>query len=441
MRKIFFILFLGLLSQTAIAQNISLNFKDTPLKDVLKEIQNQTDYKFVYNDDQIKASQLVSVNVVAQPLPVVLDELLVKNNIAYTINDKQIVLQYIAPVAPDSKTGVGGKTTGTVRGTITDEEGVPLPGATIVIKGTKRSILSDINGKFEISDVSPQATFEISFMGYKQKEVAVNNRSTLVVALEVDARQLNEVITIGYGTARKRDFTGSVSSIKPDAIKNSAIVTIDGMLSGQASGVSAIKADGSPGGALRIRVRGGTSLLGSNEPLYIIDGVPTEVRNNYINSSELVNPMEAANYGEDFNNSVSGSFLRGLNSLSGLNVNDIESIDILKDASATAIYGSKAANGVVIITTKRGRKDSKTVLNASYSFGISSPNKEKVLNAEQYIKAIKDAATNYITSIEANALISPSINPNSATMVATRKILTDPNYFGTANTDWLALVL
>ena len=143
--------------------------------------------------------------------------------------------------------------------------------------------------------------------------------------------------------------------------------------------------------------------MGTNDPLYVIDGIPTQVTDNYINGqSDITNPLEAANYGEDFNNSVEGAFSRGLNNLAGLNISDIESIDILKDASATAIYGSKAANGVVIITTKRGRQDMKPQFNFNYYVGVTTPIKEKVLNAAQYKLALQEAATNFLSSREAS---------------------------------------
>lgn len=140
-----------------------------------------------------------------------------------------------------------------------------------------------------------------------------------------------------------------------------------------------VKADGSPGGAVRIRIRGGASLLGTNDPLYVIDGIPTVVSDNYINGqSDITNPLEAANYGDDFNNSVEGAFSRGLNNLSGLNIADIESIDILKDASATAIYGSKAANGVVIITTKRTKRH-ETSIKSKLLYWLYEPDQRKSL--------------------------------------------------------------
>ena len=193
-----------------------------------------------------------------------------------------------------------------------------------------------------------------------------------------------------------------------------------------------VQGDGSPGGMAKIRIRGGTSLLGGNDPLYIIDGIPVQIQNRYLQSAaEIVSPVEQ--FGSN-NNTISGSFTRGLNSLGGLNINDIESIDILKDASATAIYGSKAANGVVIITTKKGKRDQKPVLEANYYAGMSVAIKEKLLNAEQYTAIIKEGAKNLN---DARAATTPPLPPDAIA----NNILNTPGFLGTANTDWLNVVL
>ncbi|HWJ27050.1 MAG TPA: TonB-dependent receptor plug domain-containing protein, partial [Flavisolibacter sp.] len=215
-------------------------------------------------------------------------------------------------------------------------------------------------------------------------------------------------------------------------IKNAPFVSIDQALNGKASGVQVMQSDGSPGGMAKIRIRGGTSLLGGNDPLYIIDGIPVTIENRYLQSAaEIVSPVER--FGNDNpDNTISGSFSRGLNSLGGLNIDDIESIDILKDASATAIYGSKAANGVIIITTKKGKMNQKPVLEANYYAGFNNPIKQRLLNAQQYISVMKEGAKNLN---DARAAI--NLPPNGTAT----QILTDPTYLGTANTDWLGLVL
>lgn len=260
------------------------------------------------------------------------------------------------------------------------------------------------------------------------------------------ALQLDDVVVIGYGSMARKDLTGSVATVDPNELVNAPAVTIDDALAGKAAGVQVTKADGSPGGAVRIRVRGGSSLQGGVDPLYIIDGIPTEIKNNYINSTDVNNPLEWDTYGEQDMGAVSGNFMRGLNSLAGLNINDIETITIMKDASATAIYGSKAANGVVIITTKRGRRDQKPTFNVSYSLGITNPVKEKLLNGDQYLQALESAIKSSNTNLQ-KSLDEGLLNASRANRYinSNTELLNNVKAFvaqnGNANTDWLDLIL
>lgn len=327
-----------------------------------------------------------------------------------------------------------------ITGKVRDEQKQSLPGVTIQVKGTEFGAATDMNGTYTLSipnNIGQNFTLVFSFVGMQTQEIAYTGKDTIDVVLRENVKAVDEVVVVGYGTTKQKDFTGSVSSVKTREIRDVPFISVDDALAGKASGVSVVKADGSPGGAVRIRIRGGASLLGTNDPLYVIDGIPTVVSDNYINGqSDITNPLEAANYGDDFNNSVEGAFSRGLNNLSGLNIADIESIDILKDASATAIYGSKAANGVVIITTKKGRKDTKPQLNLNYYIGFTNPIKEKVLNAEQYKSALKDAAQRFLTARE------DAGKPMTGSQVEqAQRIINDPAFFGNADTDWLDLVL
>lgn len=197
------------------------------------------------------------------------------------------------------------------------------------------------------------AVLVFSYVGYVTLELPV--RPSMLIVMQLSQNKLEETVVVGYGSTKRKDLTGSVSSVNISEIRDVPYATIDQALSGKASGVQVVQSDGSPGGVAKIRIRGGTSLLGGNDPLYIIDGVQVQVQNRYQQAAaDIVSPTERS--GNDSpNGTIAGSFARGLNSLGGLNINDIESIDILKDASATAIYGSRAANGVVIITTKKGK--------------------------------------------------------------------------------------
>lgn len=253
-------------------------------------------------------------------------------------------------------------------------------------------------------------------------------------------KELDDVVVIGYGTSRRKDLTGSISTVEMNDIRDLPSISVDDALAGKAAGVSVIKADGSPGGAVRIKIRGGASLSGGTDPLYVIDGIPTEVTDNYLTSTEMVNPNEAANYGNDFNSSISGSFSRGLNNLAGLNIADIESITILKDASATAIYGSKAANGVVIITTKRGRRNQRPQFSFNYYVSATTPLKEHVLNGSQYKQALRTAVENSLHNL---ALNKDYITPDDYAEYLKRNqtALDDLGRMGDVNTDWVGLVL
>jgi len=443
-----FILFVGTVS----AQQINLTVKDSPFKKVLQTISEQTNFKFVYSDALKEINGLVTASFKNAPVAEVFDFLFTQKGISYKITGKQVLLtpKSLVPTDPKAKNASEqgqNQSKRSATGIITDDANLPLIGVTVRNLTNKSFAMTDNKGAYSI-DAKSGDRLSFSSIGMVTIEILLGESMINNIAMKTDNIALKDVIVIGYGSSTRKDFTGSVSSVNTDEIKSMPVMSFDDALSGKAAGVSVIKADGSPGGAIRLRVRGATSLIGATDPLYIIDGVPTEVSNNYIASAELVNPNEAANYGDDFNNSISGSFSRGLNNLAGLNTNDIESIDILKDASATAIYGSKAANGVVIITTKKGRRDSKPVLNFNYFAGISNPIKEQVLNAEQYKSALRTAAQAALSSIAANdaSITDPMTKMyfgifSGSTKTKAEALLNTPNYFGTANTDWLDLVL
>ncbi|NNE77087.1 MAG: SusC/RagA family TonB-linked outer membrane protein, partial [Pricia sp.] len=203
----------------------------------------------------------------------------------------------------------------TVTGTVSDEEG-PIPGANIVIQGTNTGVTTDFDGNFSI-EASPEDVLVISYIGYATQNITVGNQTNIDVTLQTDQQQLDEVIVIGYGTTRKKDVTGAVSRVTSESFENQPVTRVDEALQGRAAGVTVAKANGAPGAGIKVRIRGVNSITGNNDPLVVIDGV----------------------LGGD---------------LSTLNPNDIASLDVLKDASATAIYGVRGSNGVILVTTKRG---------------------------------------------------------------------------------------
>ncbi len=249
-------------------------------------------------------------------------------------------------------------------GTVTDENGAGMPGVTIAKKGTSSGANSDVNGKYSI-DVNPGDVLVFSFVGYKSQEVKIANQSVLNIQLAVDAKSLEEIVVTGYGNQKKKDFLGSSSSIKSATIQEMPVVSVESAMQGRMTGVQVQQSSGQPGAGISIRVRGVTSIAGGNEPLFVIDGVP------------------------QYNNDN-----RAMNGMSSFNASDIESIEVLKDASATAIYGSRGANGVVQITTKSGKAGvSRVTYESTYTNQIIQ-RKLNLMNGVQMLDFIKQYYTN-----------------------------------------------
>ena len=256
-----------------------------------------------------------------------------------------------------------------ISGVVTSEEdGSPLPGVNVVIKGTTHGVLTNAEGKFSISAPS-NATLVISYIGFRSLEVPVNSRSVITIALASDEQLLDEIVVTGFGSQIKRELTGNIASIKGREIENMPVASADIALQGKAAGVYINSGSGKLGQAISVRVRGNSSISASSEPLYVVDGMP-------------VTTGDLSNYGG------------GTNPMADLSPNDIESIEVLKDASAGAIYGSRAANGVVLITTKRGAAG-KTNISFNYQTGVSNATRRvDFMNAEQYISFYKMATAN-----------------------------------------------
>lgn len=414
------------------AQNVSINARNLSLEQIFSEVKKQTGYGLFSKKELLAYARPVTVSVHNMPLEDLMDIIFRSQPLDYVIKGKTIILSLKRAAADRQRDSTGKSVYRPVKGTVRASSGEALPGVTVAVKGGRMIVPTDENGAFTI-DVKDGDVLVLSCIGFQRQEGKIKGSGPFQFVLQRDNSVLSETVVVGYGSLKRKDLTGSVASVNQEEVKNLPFTSVDQALAGKASGVQVIQSDGSPGGATRIRIRGGASLLGTNEPLYIIDGVPVLIQNRYVqNAAEIVNPVETY-YGEgDFNNSVSGAFSRGLNSLAGLNINDIESIDILKDASATAIYGSKAANGVVIITTKRGLKNQKPVLEGNYYAGVSVPLKEKVLNADQY-KMIVTESAKALNDERARLGLDPDANAT--------QILNDPGFFGNASTDWLGLIL
>ncbi|MBS1566798.1 MAG: TonB-dependent receptor, partial [Bacteroidetes bacterium] len=392
----------------------------------------QTGYSFFFDVALLEKAGKVTIEVKNVPLETALDIALKDQGLTYKVIEKTIVLKpkVKSNGADDMTDAAAPPVTGVIRGA-NDE---PLAKVTIRVKGKKTTVTSDDNGNFTI-DARQGDVLIFSSVGYETQEVKIKSIAAVNIAMKRSVTSLNEMVVMGYGSTRRRDLTGSVSSVNPEEIKNTPFVSIDQALAGKAAGVQVVQADGSPGGVARIRIRGGTSLIGGNDPLYIIDGVQVQIANQYIGAgAEITNPIEGiggSSRDASRGSTVGSSFARGLNTLAGLNINDIESIDILKDASATAIYGSRAANGVVIITTKKGRRNEKPVLEANYYYGVSRPVTEKVLNASQYRDIYLKGSRNLNERLAAKGL---PADPAATAYIA------NPALLGTADINWIDLV-
>ncbi|HRI22195.1 MAG TPA: SusC/RagA family TonB-linked outer membrane protein, partial [Panacibacter sp.] len=261
-----------------------------------------------------------------------------------------------------------------ITGKITSASGEILTGASINLKGSSTVTVSNEKGEFSITVPDNKAVLLISHVGFKTKEIAVKNQSSLIVLLEEDKNELAQVVVIGYGAVKKSDLTGSVVSIKSDDLKVVPVTSFDQALQGRASGVQVTQTSGKPGAEASIRIRGTSSINAGNEPLYVIDGMLVSSDGGDMTTGVTLGPRIGA--------------------LAAINPSDIESIEILKDASATAIYGSRGANGVVLITTKRGRSGTGTVSFDSYYGQQQVANKLELLDAAQYANFVNDAKLN-----------------------------------------------
>jgi TonB-dependent starch-binding outer membrane protein SusC len=262
-----------------------------------------------------------------------------------------------------------------IKGTITDENGEKLPGVSITLKGTTLGTLTNNNGEFTINVPNEKAILVFSYVGYLSQEQAVGSRASIKIRLVQDSKALDEVVVVGYGTRDKSEVTGAISQVKAEELTRTPIANVAQGLQAQVPGLQITSNSGAPGGAISVRLRGTNSISGSSEPLYIIDGV--QVQNTFSNGVQVVAGGQQT---------ATGGGSGDLSPLSNLNPNDIESVEVLKDASAAAIYGSQAANGVVIITTKRGKTSIPKVSYDGY-YGVQSITKTlKVLNAIDFAK-------------------------------------------------------
>jgi len=357
------------ISLAAKGQNISLSKKTTSLTEIFKEIKKQSGYDFVYKSEVIKKSKPVNINVQNKPLKEVLDQCFEGQPFTYSIENKTVV------VMPFKKSD---NTTALppidIKGHVMDEGGQALSGATISVKSGNDAAVTDANGNFILKGVDDDAVLIITYLGHVTQEIAINGRTEVSVVLTELAHSLSEVTVIGYGTQKRSDVTSAIGTFIPTELNSRPVLGPDQMLQGRIPGVVVSSASGIPGSKTRVSIRGIGSLSASNEPLYVIDGIP-------------VTPSDA-----DL-----GNFGQSMNALSELNPNDIESINVLKDAASASIYGSRATNGVILITTKSGSKGkSQITVNASTAIqNLMRLDNLKMADPDLYVEVINEGIDNF----------------------------------------------
>lgn len=350
----------------------NLLLRNTTVREVLQKIEDSSEFIFLYSEKSVDVNRKVDVNVTNQTVDVVLDQLFNGTKNYYEIRNRQIsILERGLVELPSSMRNRSefGQQPRSLSGKVIDSSESALPGVTVVIKGTNKGTITDMNGKFTLTNVPSSAkTLLFSFIGMKTQEVAIGDKLIFTVKLESESVGIEEVIAIGYGTMKKIDMTGSAASVRAQEIVNAPVKSFDEAIAGRLAGVHIISTDGQPGSLPNIIIRGTNSITQDSSPLYVVDGFPIE---------------------ENDNNSI--------------NPNDIESIDVLKDASATAIYGARGANGVIMITTKRGKAGAPVVSYNSYAGFQKVTDRIEMMDPYEFVKLQLEinpttSTTSYLTN-------------------------------------------
>ena len=347
MKLSFFFIFLTLvqITATSYSQSINLDVRNMEIRQVIKHIEQQSDYRFFYTDGLNDLSQKVDLNLYGKSIDQVLSQLLDDTQLGYRLVDNKLIM--LAPKGVLQQITITGK--------VTDAEGYPLPGASIVVKGTTQGTVTDASGLYSLQVPNEDVVLVFSFVGYATQEMAVGSQRSINITMSEDTREIEEVVVVGYGTQRKKDLTGSVVRVNLDAIQESPNISLMSSMQGTTAGLN-VGSTTEAGQQPEISIRGRNSISGTQSPLIVLDGV----------------------------------IFRG--NIIDLNPNDIASIDVLKDASAAAIYGSQASNGVLLITSKTGNTMKRAKVDYSFTFTFQGLANKDMLpeNAAGYLRKIGD---------------------------------------------------
>jgi iron complex outermembrane receptor protein len=359
------LLLVGMLQASAslYSQNVRLNISlnDKSIKDVFREIEKQSKFHFLYNDDFVDLDRVVSLSMNESRVEDILLTLFERANVTFKVLDNNLIV-----ITPSE---IGAFQQIRVTGTVTDSEtGDPLPGVNIIVDGTTVGVVTDIDGRYSIEVPSADGTLVFSFIGYSSQQVPLAGKNVIDIVLVPDIQALEEVVVVGYGVQRRSDVTGATARLT-EANMNKAVATSPvEMMQGRVTGVNISQNNGEPGGGMSVRIRGSHSIRAGQDPLYVVDGVPLD--------NADITPAGGSASG------ISGSANK--NPISFLNPDDIESIDVLKDASSTAIYGARGANGVVLITTKKGKQGEGVLTYDGYTGVSSLREKLPILSAAEF---------------------------------------------------------
>jgi len=367
-------------------QKVTISEKDAPVEKIFGLIRKQTGFQFLYANQVLAQARKVTIQVKNAELEDVLAATFQGQPFEYHIKDKTIIVR-MRP-APQAAAAVVQQPPIDVRGRVVNAQGEPVAGATVTVEGSKKSTVTNANGEFTFTGISENAVLQISHVQYEGEAIVLNGRSTVNATLQVKVSSLDEMQVIAYGTTTKRLNTGNVATVKASDIEKQPVNNPLLALQGRVPGLTVTQSTGSAGSAVTIRVQGRSNLdfFSGSDPLIVIDGVPYPGQN--------LQTFSGGTMGSDVLGASSGTFSRPGSTLSFINPADIESIDVLKDADATAIYGSRGANGVILITTKKGKAGAlKADFNIQYGIGQVAK-KIDLLNAQQYLDMRKEAFRN-----------------------------------------------